>query len=69
MLAHYLKFSYCPIMKKISIKYFASLKEQAGKNEEEVETKAECPKELYQEIQEKYCLSPKITIKKSMHIW
>lgn len=42
---------------KIDIKYYASLREQADKNFETIDTDAKTPKDLYSKLQEKYNFS------------
>ena len=41
-------------MKKITLQYFAVLREQAGCSEERLETAATTPAELYEEVQVKH---------------
>ena len=41
-------------MKKITLQYFAVLREQAGCSEERVETAATTPAELYEEVQARH---------------
>jgi len=41
-------------MKKITIQYYAVLREKRGVNEESIETNAGTLHELYEELQEKY---------------
>jgi len=43
--------------KKINIEYYALLREQSGKNAEEIESNAKNARELYQEIRKKYQFS------------
>lgn len=40
--------------KEIKIKYFAALKEQAGRAQESIETEAKTAREVFQEMKEKY---------------
>ena len=42
---------------KISVKYFASLRDQTGKSEETLETQAKNGLELFQELKQKYDFS------------
>jgi len=46
---------------KIQIKYFAALREQAGKSEEIIDTLADNPKGVYQELKDKYNFSLQIS--------
>lgn len=39
---------------KITIQYYAQLREESGRSKEEIETQAKNPKELYGELQKKY---------------
>lgn len=41
-------------LKEVNIKYFAALKEQAGKAEESIQTDLESAREVYEFLQEKY---------------
>ncbi len=38
----------------ITVKYFAALREQAGRREQEVETGAETPRELFRELKHQH---------------
>jgi len=42
-------------VKKITIQYYAILREQRGIDEEQIETAAQTACELYAELKEKYC--------------
>jgi sulfur-carrier protein len=42
---------------KIKIKYYASLREQAGKSEEIIESSQTNPREIYEELKKKYNFS------------
>jgi len=46
---------------KIQIKYFATLREQAGKSEEIIDTTSDNPKSVYQELKDKYNFSLQIS--------
>ena len=41
-------------MKKVTLQYFAVLREQAGRSEERLETAATTPAELYAEVQARH---------------
>ncbi len=42
---------------KITVRYFAILRAESGKDFEELETNAETPRELYAELQQRYKFS------------
>lgn len=46
---------------KIQIKYFAALREQAGKGEEIIDTNAGNPQNIYQELKDKYNFSLQVS--------
>lgn len=50
--------------KIVTVKYFAALREQAGRSSEELETQSQTAEELYDELAQKYSLSlPKTEVK------
>lgn len=40
--------------KQIHVKYFAALREQAGRSEDNIETEAATPRDLYKELAERH---------------